>query len=459
MRVLVVVLLYGSYFLLGGGLTGERMPYDAGHYWELAVSMQHKHRSFSLLYFQDHVRGYFAALVQYPALIIRFLTQCSMPTAAKAAGIGWAAVLYAGLLPALWRSLAGRAVSGGRWLLLLLLAFVFWRDHFSFTMADVPAVVLLLLALWAPGRSCWGWWMVAGLALAAATNTRPMYLGAVPGAMLLAVWWNRQHVRAENRAGIAAVRWMAWLLGAALALATQWMINLRHFQHNSPLVHVRTSDAQSLPVHLQQLTWGTRVLRNDADLHQRLVYVDSAGIELLRAEGISPYFSSYSQYGRVVIRHPISFAGRYAQHVFNGLDVWHSAPYRLHAYTNWRLWLQLLNYIVLGIGGLTLLLGRPNAYKKVSWSVKWAFMALLGACAAGIPTSIECRYLLPLHLLLLCVAAWAAQPGGWGRWLRRRPIWLMMTVLAAGLWLGGCFWLSAATEHNLVPDKGPSLVD
>ena len=77
-RVAVVLALYGGYFLLGGGLQGQRMPYDAGHYWELAVGLQHHHQSFSLLDFHDPTRGYMAALLQFPALVVRFLTDWAL---------------------------------------------------------------------------------------------------------------------------------------------------------------------------------------------------------------------------------------------------------------------------------------------------------------------------------------------------------------------------------------------
>ncbi|MBC6698959.1 hypothetical protein [Hymenobacter sp. BT190] len=449
-RVLVVLALYGSYFLLGGGLTGERMPYDAGHYWELAVALKNPDTGFSLLNFRDPTRGYCAALLQLPALIVRFITHCSMPVAAKAAGLGWAALLNAWLLPALWRSVVPGRVAGGRWLLLLLLGFAFWRDHLSFSLTDIPALTLLLLALWALCRAGLGWWLLAGLSLAAACNSRPAYVAAVPAVLALAAWWSVQHSRQQR-----LWRWALLLLGVALVLAPQWRINQRHFGQNTPFVLARVNPADTTPLYLKQLTWGTRVLRYDTSLQQRLIYADSAGLNVLQEEGIRGY-SSYGQFTSILLHHPLNYTVRYLRHLFNGLDVQQPAPYLIRNYGLERPWVQLLNYTVLGIGMLVVL-RRPRRW--LTWPRALMLLALLLPCAAGIPTAIECRFLLPLHLLLLVVASFRFSPAAWARRLRGRPGRALAVVLAAGLWLGGCFWVSAATFRNLQPDHGKSLVD
>ncbi|WBA42656.1 hypothetical protein [Hymenobacter canadensis] len=449
-RVLVVLVLYGGYFLLGGGLTGERMPYDAGHYWELAVALKDPATGFSLLNFQDPTRGYCAALLQFPALIVRFITHCSMPVAAKITGVAWATLLYAWLLPALWRSMGLGRVAGGRWLLLLLLGFAFWRDHFSFSMADMPALSLLLLALWALSRVGLGWWLLAGLSLAVSCNSRPAYLAAVPAVLGLAVWWSLRHGRRHGRS-----RWTVLLLGMALVLAPQWQINRRYYGQNTPLVLARVNPTDTTPLYLRQLTWGTRVLRYDTSLQQRLIYADPAGLAVLRAEGIREY-GSYGQFLGILLHHPFDYTVRYLRHLFNGLDVQQPAPYLIRDYGPERPWVQLLNYTALGVGLLTLL-RRPTRW--LTWPRALLLLALLLPCMAGIPTAIECRFLLPLHLLLLAVAAFGFSPSYWQWLLRGRPGRARAVVLVAGLWLGGCFWLSAATFRNLQPDHGKSLVD
>ncbi|MBO0356700.1 hypothetical protein J0X19_01965 [Hymenobacter sp. BT186] len=449
MRALVVLGLYGGYFLLGGGLQGERMPYDAGHYWELAVGFQRQHQSFSLLNFHDPTRGYLAALLQFPALVVRFLTHCSMPTAAKVAGTGWATLLFAFLIPELWRSVSGRQVSGGRWLLLVLLAFSFWRDFFSFTTTDMPALALLLLALWAVSRAGIGWWLVAGLSLAASLNSRPMYLAAVLPALLLAGWYSKQHRE------ITWVRWLAVGLGVGVALAPQLAINRLHFNSNSPLVLARVSSQQTTPLYLKQLTWGTRVLRYDTNLHQRLIYADSAGLAVLHQEGVREY-TSYGQFLRIALHHPFNYGWRYVRHLFNGLDVWQPAPYPLQEYSPARFWVQLLNYTALGVGLSVLLLARPARW--LSWPRAWVLLALLLPCLIAIPTAMETRFLLPLHLLLLAGAAFRFSPRQTlMRW--RLPWQRLAIVTVAGLWLSGCFWLSNTTARTLQPDRGKTLVD
>jgi len=448
-RIAVVVMLYGCYFLLGGGLQGERMPYDAGHYWELAVGFKGKNGSFSLLNFQDPTRGYLAALVQFPALVVRYLTNCTMPTAAKVTGTGWAAFLFAFLIPELWQSLSRRSISGGRWLLLVLLTFVFWRDHFSFTASDMPALALLLLALWAVSRTQVSWWLVAGLSLAGATNCRPMYLAAVPPALLLALWWNRQH-------GHSWLRWLVLLVGAGVALGPQLAINRLHFSSNSPLVEAQVSSVQHVPLYLKQLTWGTRVLRYDTDLRQRLIYADSAGLAVLRSERLVEY-TSYKQFFGAVVRHPMDYGRRYIRHLFNGLDVLQPSPYLLRDYSPELPWLQLFNYCTIGLG-LSVLLSGPLG-RWLRWPQAWALLTLLLPCLIAVPMAMEGRFLLPLHLLLLTTAAFQFKLQHTKRWLQGPPIRTFVVLLLVAAWLSGCFWLSSTTTRNLVPDRGKSLVD
>ena len=446
---MVLVALYGGYFLLGGGLQGERMPYDAGHYWELAVGFKGQNNSFSLLNFQDPTRGYLAALVQFPALIVRYLTNCTMPTAAKVTGTGWAALLFAFLIPGLWQSVAHQRVSNGRWLLLVLLAFVFWRDYFSFTATDMPALALLLLALWAVSRPPVGWWLVAGLSLAAAVNCRPTYLAGVLPALALAVWWSRHSSR-------RLLQWSALLVGAGMALGPQLAINRVHFQRNSPLALVQVSKKEPAPVYLKQLTWGTRVQRYDTDLHQRLIYADSAGLAILHREEITQY-KSYAEFFRTALKYPLNYSWRYVRHLFNGLDVQQPSPYLLRDYGPERQWLQLINYTALGLA-LSVGLLTPVA-RWLGWPRGGVVLAWWLWCLAGIPTPIECRYVLPLHLLLLTITAFLFQPRRARRWLQGRPMRVLVVVLVVALWLGGCFWLSSTTARTLVPDRGKSLVD
>ncbi|MBT9393603.1 hypothetical protein KLP40_10560 [Hymenobacter sp. NST-14] len=448
-RALAVVALYGLYFLLGGGLTGQRMPYDAGEYWELATSFRGPDRQFSLLTYHYAMRGYCAALVQFPALVVRLLTNSSMPVAAKTAGIGWAVLLMAWLLPALWQSIKPGRLDGRRWLVFLLLSFAFWRDHFSFSLTDVPALTLLLLALWSLSRSAVVWWLVAGLSLAAAFNSRPVYLASVVPALGLAVWWSSQHP-SRQRVG----RWVALLLGLALVMSPQLRINQLHFQRNTPFVLARIDPKVDAYLYLQQLTWGTRILRYDTSLEHRLFYADPAGVALLRAKGIGQY-ASYAEYLGVVARHPLNFAFRYLRHLFNGLDVQQPAPYLLRSYGWETPWVQLLNYSALGIALGLILLTPPRRWLTLPRAL--LLLAILIPCLASVPTAIEVRFLLPLHLLLLWLTAFCFSPSRCRLALAASPRQALVMLLAAVVWLGGCFWLSAATFRNLAPDTGELL--
>ena len=75
-------------------------------------------------------------------------------------------------------------------------------------------------------------------------------------------------------------------------------------------------------------------------------------------------------------------------------------------------------------------------------------MVLLTPCLLAVPTAIEPRFLLPLHLLAYTALAYG-WPRHWtARYARAHPRrWLLLT--AYGLFLTGCFALAAQIYGHL----------
>ncbi|MGY3087511.1 hypothetical protein ACVWYF_000537 [Hymenobacter sp. UYAg731] len=444
-RVLAVLALYAAYLPLSGYTVGQ-FRFDAAEYWELSLKFTQK-GGFSLLAFDAPLRGYLGPLLVLPARLLCHFTGWSMLTGAQVLGAGWAAVLFGVAVPQLWAQATGRALSGSRWLVLLGLTFIFWRDYFNFTLSDMPAMALLLLGLAALARRGWGWAAVAGLLLAAAINIRPIYLASAPGLLWLLLK-NSQPAASSS----------IWRRGAALAagLALVWLpqllINLRHFQTPTPLVLARLPG--TAPLYLKQLTWGTAFQRYESSLipesFRSLVYADSAGQRTLTSEP-GHRFGSYGQYVQFALRQPIATGGRYLRHLFNGLDIWFPTPYPRQLHPPGQAALRLLNYVLLGLGTwLALSAWRKN--RRAAWKsvVVGTLLALLLPCLLVLPTLVETRFLLPLHLLVLTLVATMWQPGAGWRGLGAPVRRVAFMAVAVG-WLWGCWHLSEATAGQLRP--------
>jgi hypothetical protein len=447
-RMVVVLLLYATYLPLSGYTTGQ-FRFDAAEYWELSLKFTQAGH-FSLLAFDEPVRGYLGPLLIIPARIFCHFTGWSMLAGAQLLGAGWAALLFGLAIPQLWAQVSSRPLTGPRWLVVLGLTFLFWRGYFNFTLSDMPALTLLLLALVALGRPGWRWAAVAGLLLAAAINIRPIYVASVPGAVwLLLARQPMGNVRLLRVAALAA--------GLVLVLWPQWRINQVHFQQNTPLVLGAKPGAPSL--YRKQLAWGTAFQRYESSLipeiPRSLLYADSVGRRVL-AEEPGSTFASYGQYLRFVGRQPLATARRYLRHLFNGLDIKYPTPYPTQLHPPAQAALRLLNYALLGLGiwlAFEVLL-RPHTLMTRPLLPPTRMIGVLSAlllpCLLVLPTLMECRFLLPLHLLVLTCVAAGWQPGAWWQRLGSPVRRLGALALLLG-WMVGCWQLSEATAGQIRP--------
>lgn len=436
----MVLALYAAYLPLSGA---DQLPFDAGEYWGLAATFFGPGLRFSLLHYAAPLRGYLGPLLLVPVRVLCYATGWPALAGAELMGLGWAVLLFGAAGPAAWAAATGRALRGGAWLLAVALGFAFWRGHFNYSLQDAPALSLLLLALAVGARPGWRWAALGGALLAAAGNLRPVYVACAPGAAGW-LWW---HARGLGW-GPAARRCAAAAAGAALVLAPQVAINYRHFGKLTPLV-LATDDGH-LPLYLKQLNWGTAFQRYESSLdpthYGGVVFADAAGAQQLRAVP-GGRFGGYAEYAGFAGRHPLAVAGRCVHHLFNGLDVWYPTPYprRLQPWGPGP-W-QLLNYAVLALGlahGLRRWPRRPVGARGPG--AGWALLALGLPVALALPTLVECRYLLPLHLLLLTAAAEGFRPRRWWvapRWQQAAAV----AVLAAVLW--GGWHLAAATAAQV----------
>ncbi|GAB3824597.1 hypothetical protein GCM10028821_04060 [Hymenobacter jeollabukensis] len=441
---LALLVLLG--YLLYLPLTGyPRLVYDAELYWFISIYF-HKAGSISLLHFHDAMRGYVWPLLLLPARVAQFYSGLPPIFFTRLLGALTAAGGFGLLGPLLWQAVRAAAapLSWRRRLAFAGLGFLLWRDHFNFPLTDFPALwalgLGLLLLFRRPG--CLGPALAAGLCLAAATNMRPIYLASVPFFLMLQWMLLPAGLSAGRLAGAVA----ALLLGAVLVLGPQLLINQRHFAQDTPLVLAQDANIAPGTLYCFKLLRGLKFQKYETSIgtdypQSVLFFFDPAGRRFVEQQHLRE-FRSTAEYARLVLRHPVFFARLYLRRLFNGLDVQYPTPYIQRVYApTWGL--AMLNYTIWFAAGLVAWHGR----RRLS-AVQWLVLAtLLVPCLLVVPTDLECRYLLPLHLLLYALLCF-----GWSaKWrpaaIPQRRLWLVGAAYAAFLW--GCFVLSATTQAQL----------
>ena len=414
----------------------QNLYYDAELYWKLGHRF-YQDGHFSLLAYDDSLRGYAYPLLNFVSLAVRKALHLPAVVVVKVLNAAMAGLLFGLVGPRVWQAAtgAGQPPAIARRLVWAGLVFIFWRDYFNFSLSDFPALLALAVALWLVQRPRLEAALLAGGALALALNIRPIYLASVLPVLGLFGLSSRARPAVGPRA-------LALALGAALVLAPQFFINQRHFQVASPLV---LSQSKALGIHslyLQKLKWGLLHEKYESSVgHElptgQLLFLDAAGAAVLRAEGLTE-ISSPGQYFGLLARHPLTLAGIYARHLFAGLDISHPTPY-LKRWAPSRA-LQLLNYALWFRAVLVALRRRPTAREAL------VLAALLLPCLAVVPMSMEVRFLLPLHLLLLSLVAFGQWPE-WA-WRGRRKLALLLVF---GLHLAGCVGLSHRIRQDVEP--------
>lgn len=422
----------------------HNLYYDAEDYWQLGHRFVRNGR-FELLGYDDAMRGYVFPLVNFLCLAVRKALDWPAVTVVKLLNAALAGLLFGVVGPRLWQAStsAPQLPSLSRQLAWAALSFVFWRDYFNFSLSDFPAVLALGAGLWLVQRPRFGAALFAGAALALAVNIRPIYLASVLPALGLLL------VGVPRLRPAFSARLVGLALGAALVLAPQFLINRQHFNANTPLVLAQSKTLGIHNLYLQKLKWGLMHEKYESSVGRelptgQLLFLDAKGAAVLHAEG-STEIDSPGQYLGLLARHPLTLAGLYARHLFAGLDISHPTPY-LKRWNPSRL-LQLLNYTLWFWAALVALRRRPTA------RVALVLAALLLPCLAVVPMSMEVRFLLPLHLLLLALVAFGQWPA-WA-WQGRRKLALLLVF---GFYLMSCFGLSHSIKQAVEPRFRPYLL-
>lgn len=420
-----------------------KLYFDAGGYWQGAKSYYGTGRFAFFSFFQQ--RGYLFSLLLAPFTKLEQTYGWVPLRITRLLGASVAAAVFGWAGPALWQAVRGGApIPLGRRLLFAVLGFLLWRDYFNFSLTDFPALLALSIALVSllRGRGLASA-LLAGAAVAAAANMRPVYQAALPAVGLLTLlpplgrawWWG-------------GARTATLLLGAALVLWPQLKSNDDHLGIRSPWVITSLPSQPNL--YLKQLEWGLQMQKYETSVASdypmaQMRFEDKRGQALFQATGLAE-FTEPHQYLELCLGRPWRAGGVWLRHLFNGLDVQYASPYIQEVFTpTWAL--AWLNYSLIW-GGLFVLLVRRWQRPTSGWvRPVLVLMALLVPCAATLPTAIECRFLLPLHLLLMAAVAFGAAPLRWWQQATRRGRTALVVSYVAVVVAG--FSASASSQSHL----------
>ena len=370
--------------------------YDSGNYWELGQSFT-AHGHFSLLNFNNPVRGYLLPLIYHGLREIADALRWTYSSAAKIFNVLIFSLIGAVLAPRFAElSWPGRHWGIGRRVALAALLVVFWGGFLDFPLSDFPALAMTMLALVSIARpETPGWMFLAGSACGAAIDMRPSYVLLAPILIVLVTWaWVER--RTEPHASIARRSLcIALFLSGLLVVSLPQSLSAHRYFHTWSFLPGSPAKLTSV-----QLTRGLILQRYDTYVGRghapEMRYEDEAGYKLL-AKQENHIVSGTGQYLELIISHPMTMVGSMVRHVVNGLDQRYSTPYIEHLDTGSHRWLRLGGFLLIYLGLLRVLWSTA---RRAMGSARWRYPAALAlTCVTAVPSEVETRYLLPIFLL------------------------------------------------------------
>lgn len=278
-------------------------------------------------------------------------------------------------------------------LIFFLIIFYFWHGYFIYALTDFLALCFLLLAVIYFLRCRNIYAFMSGCFLAASFNARPIYqLNLLIFAILLVYFIFRKKY---------TIKLTALFASGLLAVSTpQAIINYNYSSEYSPFV--QTSKFFTGNLYILQLYEGLNHQRYDTGISntgRAYPVVYKGFIDNITD---SPDLSNYWD---IISSSPYNYIMTLSKHVFNGLDLKYSTPY-IHDFTGSKVF-SILNYLLLAttLYGLCLFFKNNLYMLKKQFNIKKIFVLanIFTPVILVIPVQIECRYFLPLYLLIYAI--------------------------------------------------------
>ncbi|MFZ5822166.1 MAG: hypothetical protein ACOYYJ_19920 [Chloroflexota bacterium] len=418
--------------------------HDAMNYWSARYNFI-DNGQFSILHYNSPLRGYLFPLllflIQWQADVLGIDAQMLFLTYSAL----FVSVLAFYLLPWFFRVVFEWKTPVIKRLLFSGLLFFFWRGHFLYPLTDFPSLAFLLLGIGIFVRIGLGslkpaWAVLAGFAIGAAVNIRPVYqVSLVVVLVLLCCLWRRL---GKKDVLISVV---FFFFGAGMVFYPQLLINQLYFETNSPLVLSTYIEDES--IYEIQLFWGLKTQKYETNIGDdypfaSVVYRDPLADKLpqrfLRDKTTQGYIN-------IIRSYPLEVAVSYFRHFFNGLDVFFSTPYvrKIYAghfllsFANYLIWFLALYYMI------------AHTAERVTCSSFGVVLAMLAPVALAVPIVVEVRFFLPMYLLAYGIVSYGLNYKEMLLYILRTKSTFLLIVLLLFGWMLVCFTLSAGTIEKL----------
>jgi hypothetical protein len=423
--------VFTAYLFYGWSSGIVDYPFDAGTYWKAVTSP-------SLEAYDTAFRGYSFPYLCFLLRTLARLLHVEGHVVFRVVSALTMALLGTIVVPRLTTAVVPLARLGlGRVLAWNAIVFLMFRGYANYPLTDIPALLALLSALLlmlrlSPGRS-----LLAGMLVALAVNLRPVYAAALlPAVAVLGT----QAYRVVRRRGplIMALCCTLFFAGATAVFAPQIYVN-HHTYHRWALLPA-TDQTFGKSLYLVQLELGMKVQKYETSAgtdypHPSVYFGDPTG-RAIAAQNHAKSLPSFAVLVDLWRRYPREFLAIYVRHLLNGLDVQYPQPY-LDKVFDRSPWLALFNYAIV--------------FSFVSWvarNVAWrsfrrsglVLATVLAPCLVAVPTMMEIRFLLPLHLLMYTTLCF-----GTARSTRAGAQWSLGRILLLLLFVGACYAFSDST--------------
>ncbi|RON53525.1 hypothetical protein BK665_14065 [Pseudomonas frederiksbergensis] len=385
---------------------------DAYNYWLLSGDILD-------LSFPESIRGYFYPLMLAPSRAIFNVLPNSGYIATHISQALFFSFSLTIALPYVFSNIVGGNVTLTRRLVVPFLVAFFFPALIAYTLSDLPALCLIIISTAliilakkqdTPIRSL-TYVLLAGVLAYGAYNTRTIYLftfiALVPIIPTLAFTGKSNRWKAIITA--------SFIFGSTLAATPQSLINLQHLNSLTPLV---IANVKGSSLFASQLKWGITIQKvegvhnPEAGATFAIYYADPIGLQLAETYKYKETTPTLGWYVNLLFSEPVSFLKIYTKHFINGIDVRDPDVYTkgLSKENNLRS-IASISIVLLGLVCLAFLTTKKSqprnhtAYISQTGSRLIWLTAILLPVFAIIPSAIETRFFLPVHVLAYCAIA------------------------------------------------------
>lgn len=397
-------------------LSRENYPFchDSNGYWAYGKFFE-KNNQFSITNYDNALRGYLFPLFNYGIFKLGQLLHVSEVNSFRFFSSLFYAYLIVEIIPLFISEVFEKTLEYRKRIIILVLFFIFWRGYVLYPLTDFIAfslmitAAMLLLRIYKTKRIKLRICFLIGALVFSCLNLRPSYIITLVPFLIISTFLIFSIKFQEEKRVLTCFKSIIPIsmifLGMFLMALPQIVINNVHFQTTSPFVQMeKYFNGKNLM--LSKLYNGLTIQKYETYIGKEYdssvaLLNDVTGKEIISSEKITE-INSYSDYFKLVLKHPIHFFQIYIKHLFNGLDIRFPTPYvvKFHSYIESTM-IQLINFTIIY---LTILLLGDKLKKRTLFGNIYSILFLLVIVLPGfisLPTEPEVRFYMPLSILFI----------------------------------------------------------